>query len=401
MNFPFVTTFMAAEMLGIKKKGFPIVVMPINLHSFDNVQEIYHNLKDDLHYPPFFSLKVIYAIMYFLLKKPKQLIYTLFEIVISIRKPAKYVLQTYAILPKAIYCAWYASNHQIGHVHGNWAHYPTTIAYIIYRLTGIPFSFSSHAGADIYRNTDFLDKKIEASVFSVTCVKENKTFMENLVSMKLDNKVYVQYHGINLKKFKQRTKNILLSYKGPYMLLSVGNLHEAKGFQYMIEACKLLKDKKIQFKYYIVGQGYFYNNLMVLIDKLELNEHVELTGQILHKDLLSFYNKSHVFIMPSVVLDNGGRDGIPNVVIEAMSVGIPVIGSNAAGIPEVVFHENTGLLVNQRNPSELSSATERILNDIELRKKVVENATFYVSKYFNRDESHNRLFEIFRKNIQL
>ena len=75
-----------------------------------------------------------------------------------------------------------------------------------------------------------------------------------------------------------------------------------------------------------------------------------MQGQLLHPDLLKLYQAADVFIMPSIVLNNGGRDGIPNVVIEAMATGIPVVGSNAAGIPEVVKNRSTGLLVPPGDP---------------------------------------------------
>ena len=401
MDFPYVTTFMASEMAKVKKRGIPIIILPINRHSFKNVQEVYYELQKDVHYTSFFGFSNLMAAMYFILKSPVKLLSVLWDVISSVRRPLKYIIQTWAVLPMAIYYAWYIQRLGINHVHANWAHYPATIAYIINKLTGVPFSFSSHAGADIYRNVDMLDKKIKSSMFSFTCVQANKIFMENLLKVNLDEKVHVVYHGVNLEKFQMKPRGSILAIDKPYILMSVGNLHEAKGFHYMLDACKHLKNNQIEYKYYIVGKGYFRKRLSRIIRQLGLQDNVLLTGQVLHKDLVEIFQKAHVFIMPSIILPNGGRDGIPNVVIEAMAMGVPVVGSSTAGIPEAVAHEQTGILVPPSDPEALASGVMKVLEDTELRKRLVRNARLFVEEHFDREKNFEKIFEVLKNRVLL
>jgi len=151
----------------------------------------------------------------------------------------------------------------------------------------------------------------------------------------------------------------------------------------MISACRLLADKGVLFSYTIVGTGYYLSKLQEQVVRLKLSSSVHFVGQLLHTDLIRYYMDADIFIMPSVVLPSGGRDGIPNVVIEAMSVGVPVIASKSAGLPEVVFHEVTGLLVEPGQPIHLCDAVLRLLHEHELRERIVKNARTFIERRFD------------------
>ncbi len=399
MDFPYITTFMAAEMLRMKQKGVEIIILPINRRSLKNIQAVYARLIDSVHFSSFLDLRTIKAWAYYLSHKPRHLVAAIGEVLLSIRRPLKYVLQTWAILPMAVYCAWFVERNRVDHVHANWAHYPATIAMIIKRLTGVPFSFSSHAGADLFRNPDLLERKLESASFSFTCVQSNKQFLEQIAGHALDGQVHVVYHGVDLGRFEYRGEDPTRIMAPPYRFLSVGNLHRPKGFQYMIAACRALKAQGIPFVYHIVGSGYDRLFLEQKIRDAGVQDCAHLQGQLLHPDLLKLYQAADVFIMPSIVLNNGGRDGIPNVVIEAMATGIPVVGSNAAGIPEVVKNRSTGLLVPPGDPEALATAIRGLLDNTALRIKIVSNARRLVETSFDQDRNFEILYRVFQQKV--
>ena len=243
-----------------------------------------------------------------------------------------------------------------------------------------------------------LKTKLALTKFVTTCTDMNKQFLKAEGGDTAAKKIFRVYHGIDLQRFNFPERPLPCS-TTPLTLLSVGNLKPQKGFRYMIEACSLLLRDGLPVRYLIVGKGLLRPDLEKLIKKLKLEKHVLLKGELLRDDLLKIYQTADIFIMPSVIDKKGGRDGIPNVMIEAMAMGIPVIGSKISAIPEVLRDRVTGLLVPPAQPGALSQAVHAFYEDPSLIRTVTEEAKKTVLKDFDNQENFKKVYKLFNEFV--
>ncbi len=400
-NIPTVATFVVSEIKNVIHKGIKVVLIPIRHNKGRNIQKeyevVYNNVQDVAY---LFSFKLWLSVLYFLLTQPIKLTSTVFEIIFKCRKPLIYLAKTCAILPKSIYFAYYIKKSDVDFVFATWAHYPATMAYVIHVLTGKRFAFSAHAGADIYRFPVLLKEKIEKADFVTTCVAANKDFLVSLCGEEYAAKIHVNYHGVNLSKFSPDLDKVRFQ-NDEVNLLSVGNLHAPKGFIYVIRAMRILLDSGFDkpFNYTIVGTGYEQENLDAEIKKLGLENNVKFIPEVSQVELIDIYNNTDLFVMPSILHESGGRDGVPNVLVEAMALGVPSIGSNVSGLPEAIKEKETGMLVEQRNPGQIAEAVLFLSKDPQLSQQISRNAIEFVSKTFNKETNFEELYKIMKEYL--
>jgi glycosyltransferase involved in cell wall biosynthesis len=160
-------------------------------------------------------------------------------------------------------------------------------------------------------------------------------------------------------------------------------LVEKKGYPYLIDACRLLIDRGYDVRLRIVGGGEMKDALRRHIAEVGLQERVELLGARPQDEVIELYRAATVFALPCIVLENGDRDGIPNVLVEAMRLGLPVVSTSVSGIPELVVDEETGLLVPPRDAEALASALARLLDDAALRARLAAGAAHHVASEFD------------------
>jgi glycosyltransferase involved in cell wall biosynthesis len=254
---------------------------------------------------------------------------------------------------------------QIQHLHAHWATMPALAAYFIKRVCDIPFSVSAHAW-DIYMDTTFLRQKLCAAEFVVTCTAANVALLRQL-GAPLD-RVFLCYHGLDFDLLPRP----VFERSSDLRILSVGRLVEQKGFSDLIKACHLLKQRNLTFRCVIVGAGPLSSKLRDLIAEYGLDHFVELAGSRSQRGVFDAYRWATTLCTPSVIASDGDRDGIPNVIVEAMSQGLPIVASRVSGIPEIVQSNQTGRLVPPGDPVLLAEALEEISrNPEEARRRAV------------------------------
>jgi len=155
------------------------------------------------------------------------------------------------------------------------------------------------------------------------------------------------------------------------LILSVGRMVPKKGMGDLISACRLLMTRGVRFRCVIVGEGPLRGELESQIRELGLERLVTFLGAMAHDGLVSLYGQASVFALAPHITEDGDRDGIPNVLAEAMAAGIPVVSTSVSGIPELIEDGRTGVLVGPRDPEALADAVERLLRDPALRQKLV------------------------------
>jgi colanic acid/amylovoran biosynthesis glycosyltransferase len=246
----------------------------------------------------------------------------------------------------------------IRHVHAHFASGTAAVALHLHRLTGITYSFTAHA-KDIYiEDVDRgeLATKLRTARFAVTVSDYN---LDHLSRLEGRARLVRIYNGLDLERFAPNGA----APEEPPLVLAVGRLIEKKGFADLVEACARLRDDGRRFRCRIVGKGELRAALCRRIAELGLEDIVELAGPLPRDALLELYPRASVVVAPSVVGANGNRDGLPTVLIEAMALGVPVVATDVTGIPELVEHERTGLLVPQHEPDALAAAIGRLLED--------------------------------------
>lgn len=279
----------------------------------------------------------------------------------------------------------------IRHIHAHFANYPTDIAMMVSQLSGIPFSFTAHAH-DIYVKSFDLSEKIRKATFVATCTEYNKNWLDAMTTQAEQEKIHLAYHGVDMNfwQFRQ-VKHV----GNQARILTIGRLVEKKGMIYLLEAVYHLLKKGISVQLCIVGKGKEEVCLKHFCREYGLERAVVFIGWKNPFRIRDLYSQSDIFVLPSVVASDGDRDGIPNVILEAMSAGIPVVSTSVSGIPEVIQNGYNGLLVSERNSEQLANAVFTLVNDMQLQTVLVENAYKTVLERFDSNQCNQLLIKLF------
>lgn len=305
---------------------------------------------------------------------------------------------TWRRLLQAAYLTRLLHGSGIKRLHAHMAHGSTRVAMLTSMLTGLPFSFTAHA-RDIYKaNPERLHEKIDAAEFVVTCTRANQDYLRDIAPEGQQEKILLGYHGVDAAKFSPPAAKFSPSTRAENetpTILAVGRLVEKKGFPDLIDAVAVLKERGISFRCRVAGDGPDLKALRRKIHELNVGDAITLLGPRTQEQLVEEYRGADAFALPSVVQQDGDRDGIPNVLLEAMATGLPVVSTPVSGIPELVRTGDNGLLVEPGNPRELASAIELLLNDGGLRERLGRQGRATVSEQFNSTTTARWLARLF------
>ena len=257
---------------------------------------------------------------------------------------------------------------KINAVHGYFAHAPAEVAMHAAKQLRVPFGFSVHARDARKLAAEELTRRAQKAACVVACNTDVAATMKQARA-----NAHLIPHGVDLSRFR-----VVPPLSGhPFRILAVGRLVEKKGFRYLIEGASKFK---FSFTLRIVGDGPEREQLAKLISRYALNDHVKLLGSKTHDELPQEYARAHVVAVPSITDRTGDRDGLPNVVLEGMASGRPVVASDAGAISSGVSHGETGLIVSQRDPVGLASALTTLAGDPFLQETLGRNARLRVER---------------------
>lgn len=292
-------------------------------------------------------------------------------------------------------CDWarHIRKEDIDLIHSQWIQSGGTIGWYAAWLLDKPFSFTGHA-VDLFQARSALKDKIRAADFIVAISKFHKQFY--ISEGANPDKIHIVYCGIDLSDYPYAWRPITK----PTRILSFGRLVEKKGFDTLIEACALLRDRGLDFECEIAGNGPDEAKLNTLVTSLDLDDVVLVTGNaLLQEEIPDWLDKGHIFAQPCCWSHDNDVDGIPRSLMEAMAVGLPSISTHIAGIPDLVQNERTGLLIEPKDPLVLADAIERLINNHSIAKNISEGGRAHVQKHFNLDTCLTPLCDIFRSKI--
>lgn len=273
-----------------------------------------------------------------------------------------------------------------------WGNYSGTAAYLFskFNQNKIKFYTYLHAGVDLYRDRIYLFEKLKHAYKIITVCQFNKAFLKEHYPEKfdeIDKKIYIYHLPIKIKKSIKCEKQ-------ENQLIAVGRLDKKKGLDFLIKAASLLKDKKLNFKIKIIGDGPERSNLESLVKEYSLNKHIFFLGHLP-------YSEVEVNIANSIALVHSSPelgDAVPTVIKESMSLGTPVIGTNIAGIPELLDYGEAGLLVDAQSEKSIFSAIEKLLSDKILQNNLSLKGRSFALKKFNFDINSQELINIIGKD---
>lgn len=292
-----------------------------------------------------------------------------------------------------------AKKEKIDVIHANWWVPCGIAAYLASKKTKAPYIVTTH-GTDVFilrkfKFFSFFARKIFKNAARINAVsnyvagividllKINKNKI-SVFPMPFDrNKFYP------VKKGRNKTKTIF----------TIGKLVKRKGVNYLVDACSILKDKKIDFKLIIVGKGPEEESLKEQIKNLALEKNITLIPSVPHKELVNYYNDADVFVLASVTDWKGETEAFGVVFAEALACKTPVIGTRTGGIPDVVIDNKTGLLVDEKDPKQLADALIRILKNEKLAKKLADQGYKYVHDNFTAERIAKKTIKIYREVV--
>ncbi|PIG93631.1 glycosyltransferase [Gloeocapsopsis sp. IPPAS B-1203] len=293
---------------------------------------------------------------------------------------------------QAIMLACEVRTRGIAHLHAHFGTSATTVARLASHFAEIPYTFTAHA-KDIFHESvqpDDVERKLSDAAAVVTISDYNLNYLNETYGQAAA-KVQRIYNGLDLNQFTYASPQ-----NRPLRIIAIGRLIEKKGFTYLIEACDLLRSRGYEFECHIVGAGDLRDNLSAQIEALNLQSYVELIGPRPQSEIIDIVQSAAVLAAPCVVGTDSNRDGIPTVLLEAMALGTPCVSTDVTGIPEILRHQETGLMVPQHDAIALSKALEKLLTDAQLRVQLATQARQLIEANFDIHCNAAHLRTIFR-----
>lgn len=418
-------TFVLWEVLALRQQGVPIALYSLKQPSTDSQQPEGAALTREVTYlPRTLSAPVLRANVRTFMESPRRYLGTFVGLVrewwrdrhakslwrdksvphdaamrmLSIREwmqvvtnqhPLMYLLRSLWLVLPAVYLGRELQRAGIDRVHAHWASYSTTVALVIRWIFGIPFSFTAHA-YDIYLVPQLLSAKVRTAEFVVTCARVNASYMEQLAGPAASERIIVNYHGVNLERFRPR---VTAQHEGLPRIVTCGRLQLYKGHHILLQACAQLTQPV---RCILIGEGPQRANLEQLAQSLGIGDRVEFTGPLPQDEVARLYSEASLFVLASIVIESTGRrDVIPNVLAEAMAMQVPVVSTDISGIGELVTDGVSGRLVRPNDPTALARVLDELLQDEPQRRRLALGGYAKVIAEFDRSTNIHALADLF------
>jgi glycosyltransferase involved in cell wall biosynthesis len=272
----------------------------------------------------------------------------------------------------------------ITHLHAHFLHTPASVARYTGMITGLKWTVSAHA-RDIWTLPEWEKRrKLAEASWVVTCTAAGHRHLTGLAPAA--DAVGLCYHGIDLKRFPSPPLRPAgadgRDPENPVIILSIGRLVPKKGYEDLLEALALLPGH-LKWRFVHIGGGVLSTALKGQARRLGLSDRIEWRGALAFPEVLGAYRKADLFVLASKIAKDGDRDGLPNVLMEAQSQRLPCISTEASGIPELIEHNTTGMLVPPNNPPALAAALGMLIADPMRRSRLASAGESRVRNVFS------------------
>ncbi|MCP4185642.1 MAG: glycosyltransferase family 4 protein [Hyphomicrobiales bacterium] len=291
-------------------------------------------------------------------------------------------------------------NSHISAYYSHFLHTPTSAARYASIITGKPFAISAHA-KDIWTSPNWeIAEKLEDCRWLVTCTAGARDHLQKLSAS--PDKIHLIYHGLDLIRFPAPSKPISMrrgdDAQDSLRIITVGRAVAKKGLDNLLHALALLPEN-MHWQWTHIGGGELNEQLIRQSRELGISDNCNFCGALDQIKVVAAYNDSDLFVLPCRIDKNGDRDGLPNVIVEAQSQGLAVISTPISGIPELIEHDENGLLVEPDNPKLLATAIARLAADPELRNKMGSKGEEKVRTGFDHLSTVTDLAELLKEML--
>jgi len=393
-SFPSLSeTFILREMEELERRGLRLCIM-----SLEPGDEVVHErarvlAERTVYRPPPLSLGSLLGGAYTAITRPFGWLSGLWFVLTNAVRHPRAASELVRSFIAATFFACALRGQRVRHVHAHFASMPATVGLLLAHVLETTFSFSAHA-RDLFTNEALLvDRKLREAEFVVVCTQYGLEHLRRQHPVSSSNRLNLIYHGVDVVELMPRPER--RPSDEPPMILSVGRLVEKKGFPILLQAAAILRKRGVEFTLRIVGDGPDGEDLRHLAAGLALSDCVRFEGALPQERLMEIFPRAALFTLASVVASDGDRDGLPNVLLEALALGVPVVSMRVSAIPELIEHEETGLLARPGDPDDLADQMERMLFDEELRAKVIEQGRMAVVTRFDVRENGARMADLF------
>lgn len=275
----------------------------------------------------------------------------------------------------------------IRHIHAHFAHVPTTIAMSAASQLGITFSFTGHAN-DLFQHRSLLEEKLDRAAF-VACISHwHNQWYASVRRATRDNRPVIRC-GVDLAEFAPAQQT-------PGLIVSVARLVEKKGIDTLIEACALLRDRKIDFACKVGGDGPMRERLAAMIKERNLGDRVTLLGSLPNEQVRALVASASVFCLPCRDDASGDRDGIPVALMEAMACRVATVSGDLPAIRELIEDGVSGRLVPGGDAEALAGKLGELLARPELRESLGVQARERIAREFDLSINADRMIAALR-----
>jgi glycosyltransferase involved in cell wall biosynthesis len=283
---------------------------------------------------------------------------------------------------------------KLDRLHAHFATLPAMLAYLVHRVSGIPYSFTAHA-KDIFvyaPEETRLGELIEHADFMVTVTEYNRRYLCRILPGVDPAKIEVVHNGIDLTDFEAAPAMD----REEDLVLGVGRLVPKKGFDDLLRACAVLKEAGRSFRCVIAGGGVAEDDIRGLARELDLEDVVTFTGPVKVDHVRDLMRRATVFALPCRVAPDGNVDALPTVLLEALASGLPGISTSLSGVPEIISDGREGLLIPPDDPEALARAVARLLDSPDERRDMAREGRRKAEEAFDIRLNVERMHRLFK-----
>jgi glycosyltransferase involved in cell wall biosynthesis len=392
-RFPKLTeTFILYEILAVEAAGQPVEIYPLIREREDVVHADAEPLVARAHYVPFVSPAVLASQVHFLRHRSRAYLGALWDVARETFGSRRFFFNGLAAFPKIAHVARLMESAGIAHVHCHFASHPAVAGFVIRRLTGIPYSFTAH-GTDLHADHHMLCRKTAEAAFVVAISEDNRTEIVEACGPGSEGRVDVIHSGVDTTAIRPAARPAPIE-GSPLRILCIGTLHEVKGQAYLVDACAALARDGVPFTLRFVGDGPDRPMLEERAGESGIADRVWFDGRLTRDQIIGQLHDADALVAPSVPTRRA-REGIPVVLMEGMSAGLPVVASRLSGIPELVRDGVNGFLVPPRDVTALAAALRRLAEEPDLRSRFGAAGRATVEAEFDLAVNARRLIERF------
>lgn len=388
-------TFIAQEMLGLEKRGIEILIVALRKPYDPFIHDLHRQISAEVLYLPEYVRDDPARVARAKRWAEKQPTYAAAKALFD----ADFSQQPNADRRRrwAQGCVFaHELPQDVSWIYTHYLHTPCSASRYAAHLSGRNWSFSAHA-KDIWTSPEWdLKTKINDAAWGVTCTRVNADYLKGLS----DNpeKVELLYHGLDFTGFPEPEDSVTArdGSKEPVRLVSVGRAVEKKGYDDLLAALSSLP-AELNWQFTHIGGGELSDELKDKADELGLASKIDWRGARPREEVIAACRQADLFVLPSKLARTGDRDGLPNVLMEAQSMGLCCLSTKVSAIPELVLQDETGVLVDPGQPDQLAGALQALIQDPGRRRKLGLAAAKRVRTHFSTDPGLDRLADKFRK----